>query len=179
MFGGTAETEAYNQSTFNIGGGTIYTINSWDSSNVNVFGGQVNGITAYDTATINVFDNANLFALFAHDSGVINMSGGITRRIGSAGFSTVNLFGGLVTDDLASGDSSIINVYGYNLGKSATGGKFGNGFVWGEWESNVPFNFDFYGPTTYSRVILYEIPEPATMLLFVVGSVFLRKRRTL
>ena len=177
MFGGLTEALAYNQSTINVGGGTIYTLLSYDFSNVNVFGGQVNGITAYDTSTINVLDNANLFSLFAHDSGVINMSGGITRRIGSAGFSTVNLFGGLVTDDLAAGDSSVINVYGYNLAKFPTGGKLGNGFVLGEWENGVTFNFYFYGSETYSHVMLYEIPEPATVLLIVIGSLYLRRRR--
>ena len=82
----------------------------------------------------------------------------------------------LVTDDLAAGESALINVYGYNLGKSAAGGEFGNGFVWGEWQSGVAFNFDFYGTDTHSHVILHEIPEPATILLLGFGGLLLRKR---
>lgn len=176
--GGTSEVYARNESTVNIGDGVVYTLDSYDFSMVNIFGGQTYHVTAYNTGTVNVLDNATLDTLFAHNFGVVNMSGGKTSRIGATEFSTVNLSGGLVTDDLAAGDSGIINVYGYYLDKSATGGKFGNGFVWGEWESGVPFNFDFYGTDTYSQVILHEIPEPSTFTLIIAGSLLFRKRRT-
>jgi len=176
--GGTTEVYSYNKSTINVGGGTIYTLNSYDSSNINIFGGLTYHVSAYDTTTVNVLDNANLFTLFALDSGVINMSGGRTSSIGAAESSTVNLYGGLVTDDLSAGDSGIINVYGYNLAKFPTGGKLGDGFVLGEWENGVTFNFYFYGSNTYSHIILHEIPEPATILLIVIGSIVLRRRRT-
>jgi len=178
MFGGTTEALAYNQSTINVVGGTIYTLLSYDFSNVNVFGGQVNGITAYDTSTINVLDNANLFALFALDSGVINMSGGLTRRIAVGEFGTVNLLGGLVSEELWAGDSGIINVYGYNLSKFPTGGHYGFGFVSGEWADRTAFSINLSGVDTYSRVILYQVPEPATVLLIAIGSIILRSRRT-
>ncbi len=179
MFGGTAEACANDQSTFNIAGGKIYTLNLYDSSSVNVFGGSVYGLSAYDTGTVNVWGNANLFALFAHDSGVINMTGGVTKSIAVGEFGTVNLLGGLVSDKLWAGDSSIINLYGYDLAKFPTGGHYGFGFVIGEWPDMTAFNIDLSGPDTYSRVILYEIPEPATALLIAIGTLFLRKHRML
>lgn len=178
MFGGTTEACAYNQSTFNVGGGTIYTLNLYDSSSANIFGGRTNGVTAYGTGTVNVLDNANLYALFARDSGVINMTGGLTRRIAVVEFGTVNLLGGLVSDKLGAGDSGIINVYGYELSKFPSGGHYGFGFVSGEWADRTAFNIDLSGADTYSRIILYEIPELATVLLIAIGSMSLRKRRT-
>jgi len=176
--GGTTEVYSYNESTINVGGGTIYTLNSYDSSNINIFGGQTYHVTVYDTGTVNILDNTNLYTLFAEDSGVVNMSSGIVGRIGAGEFGVVNMSGGLVRDDLAAGDSSVINVYGYNLAKFPTGGKIGDGFVLGEWENGITFNFYFYGSNTYSHIILHEIPEPATILLIVIGSIVLRRRRT-
>jgi hypothetical protein len=177
MTGGITEACAYNQSNINVVGGTIFTLNSYDYSNVNVFGGQVNGITAYDTSTINVLDNANLFALFASDSGVINMTGGVTMSIAVGKFGTVNLLGGLVSDTLWAGDSGIINIYGYGLAKFPTDGHYDFGFVSGEWSDRTAFNIDLSGADTYSHIVLYNIPEPTTVLLIAIGGVCLRKRR--
>ncbi len=178
MTGGTTEVYARNQSTINLSGGRVPTLVAYDSSNVNVFGGSAYGLYSYDTGTVNVFDNADLDILRARGYSIANVTGGILDLVSASQFGTVNLLGGLVTDNLAAGDSGIINVYGYNLGKSDTGGKFGNGFVWGDWEGGVLFNFDFYGSETYSHVMLYEIPEPCTVLLIAIGSVALRRRRT-
>ncbi len=181
MAGGITEALAYNQSTINVSGGTIFTLHSHDFSNVNVFGGQVNSITAYDTSTINVLDNANLFALFAHDSGVINMTGGVSRSIVVSEFGMVNLSGGFISDGLGANDSGLINVYGYNLAKFSTGGNYGFGFVSGQWQTvipfGIPFNIALGSPDTYSRIILYQIPEPATVLLLCLGNLLVRKRR--
>jgi hypothetical protein len=178
MFGGTAEACAYNQSTFNVGGGTIYTLNSYNSSNVNVFGGQVNHLTAYDTGTVDVWNNGIVGVMRARNSGVVNVGGGILGLISASNFGTVNLLGGVVDDYLAASDSGIINVYGHNLAKVPSGGHYGFGFVSGEWTDGTGFNIDLSGPDTYSRVVLYEIPEPATVLLIAMGSIIcLRKRR--
>ena len=171
--GGTSEVYARNESTVNIGDGVVYTLDSYDFSMVNIFGGQTYHVTAYNTGTVNVLDNATLGTLFAHNFGVVNMSGGKTSRIGAAEFSTVNLSGGLVTDDLAAGDSGIINVYGYDLNKESIGGKYYYGFVSVYWKDSTPFNISLNSPDTYSRVML--IPEPSTLLLFLISVPFLRR----
>ena len=85
------------------------------------------------------------------------------------------IFLGIVLDSLAIGESGAINIYGYDLGKVATGGAFGQGFVWGEWDSGITFNFDFYGSKTYQGVILHEIPEPSTFAIIITGAFFFRK----
>lgn len=177
MTGGTTEACAYNQSTFNVGGGTIYTLNSYDYSNINLFGGFVYGLYAYGTGTVNVFDNANLDILRARGYSIADVTGGTLDLISASQFGTVNLLGGLVSDYLAAGDSGIINIFGYNLSKSPTGGHYGFGFVSGEWADRTAFNINLSGADTYSRVILYQIPEPATVLLIVIGSIVLRRRR--
>jgi hypothetical protein len=175
--GGQTEVFAYNQSTINVNGGTIYTLEGYDSTNVNIYEGSTNHVNANNTSTINIFYYAELYTLDALDQGIVNMSGGTVDRLGSGGFGTVNLSGGIVSENLVAWDSGIINVFGYDLGKIETGGAFGNGFVWGKWEGEIPFSFDFYGSDTHSHIILHEIPEPSMLALIMAGVLFLRKKQ--
>jgi len=178
MLGGMVDSMgAFNESTINVSGGSVNSLYSFDFSNVNVLGGSVYGLDAYDTGTVNIWGDADVFSLLARDYGVVNMSGGIVDNLGAGEFGTVNLSGGIVSENLVAWDSGIINIYGYDLGKIETGGTFGDGFVWGQWEGEIPFSFDFYGSDTHSHVILYEIPEPSMLALIITSVLFLRKRR--
>jgi hypothetical protein len=172
--GGVTEIGAFDESTINIGGGTIYGLGALNSSNVNVFGGSVYSLSAHDTGIVNVWDDADVDALSALESGVVNMWDGQADHVGAGEFGTVNLSGGLVTDYLGASGSGVINIYGYDLEKFASGGKYGDGFVSGVWQDDVAFNFDFYGSGTYSRVAL--IPEPSTLAIVMAGVLLLRKR---
>jgi len=177
MFGGMTHVFAYDESTINVGGGDIPTLCAHDSISVNVFGGSVYGLYAYDTGNVNVCENAYVDILRTRGYSVATVSGGTLDLISASQFGTVNLLGGLVSDYLAAGDSGIINIYGYYLDKSATGGHHGFGFVSGQWPDRTTFNIDLSGSATYSRIILHEIPEPATVLLIGIGSIALRRRR--
>jgi len=174
--GGIAEVIALNQSAINISGGSVHTLAALDSSSVNVFGGSLYELYAWDTGTVNVFGSANIDILAAREYSVINVSDGTAERIGVLESGVINLSGGFISDGLGATDSGIINVYGYDLAKFSTGGHYGFGFVSGQWQTGIPFNIDLGSPDTYSRVILYEVPEPTTLLLVCSGSLFLRKR---
>ena len=172
--GGVTEIGAFDESTINVGGGTIYGLGALNSSNVNVFGGSVYSLSAHDTGTVNVWGNADVDVLIALGYGGVEVTGGTISHIGAGEFGTVNLSGGLVSDYLGASGSGVINIFGYDLEKFASGGKYGNGFVSGVWQDDVAFNFDFYGSGTYSRVAL--IPEPSTLAIIMAGVLLLRKR---
>jgi hypothetical protein len=178
MTGGWVDTlDAYNESTINITSGIINTLNSWESSHVNVFGGSIYALDAYDTSTVNVWASGAVDVVVAHGSAFVDMSGGSVGRIGATEFGTVRLAGGLVADNLSADGSGVIDVYGYDLSKVGTGGHYGFGFVSGQWQSHTGFNIDLMESTTYSRVVLHEIPEPSTFSLIIASILLFRKKR--
>jgi len=177
MSGGLVDSiGAYDESTVNISGGYVSTIGAFDFSNVNVFGGSVRGLHAYDTGIVNVSGNADVFSLVSSEYGVVNISGGSVDHFAALDFGTVNLSGGSGFDYLVAENSGLINIFGYDLSKTDIGGGYGYGFVSGEWAEGTIFNIDFSVSGAYSRVVLYEIPEPATLAIVLAGVLFLRKR---
>ncbi|HIJ53264.1 MAG TPA: PEP-CTERM sorting domain-containing protein [Planctomycetes bacterium] len=180
MTGGTVDSLcAHHESIVNVGGGDIAMLRSRASSSVNVFGGSIYELYADDRGTVHIWDNAHVDILRTRSDSMTTVAGGTLGLISASRFGSVNLIGGLIYDYLAAGDSGIINIYGYHLTKIDTGGHYGSGFVSGEWLDKTAFNIDLSGPGTYSRIIFHEIPEPATVLLIVIGSVCLGKRRSM
>jgi hypothetical protein len=178
MLGGIVDSiSAHDESTVNLSGGSVNTLSAFNSSTINAFGGFAYTLWAYDMGTANVSDSADVFSLVAREYGVVNMSGGVVDHLGPIEFGTVNLSGGFVSDSLASDSSGVINVFGYNLNKVPTGGKYGFGFVAGQWEDSTAFSIDLMESPTFSRVTLHEIPEPTMFAIIITGVLFLRKRR--
>jgi len=175
MSGGITEVSAHDVSIINMGGGKIYTLQAAESSTANVFGGSVNSLVAWNNGTVNVWGGVNVLSLVSDESGVVNMSGGEIDHISALGFGVVNLSGGLVTDSLGIIENGIVYIYGYEMSKFSIGGKYGYGFVSGYWENGNLFSIDLNGSETYSRVVL--IPEPSSMLLFLMGSLLFKIRK--
>jgi len=167
----------YDESTFNLSGGEINTFNAYESSIVNAFGGLTYGCYAWDTTTVNVSSNADISILRSRGSSVSEVTGGIIDILSASEFGTVNIYNANITDYLAAGNDGTINIFGYDLVKLSTGGGYEEGLVNGFWMDDTPFSIDLNGSETYSRVILHEIPEPTTLFLFTIGSLFLRKCR--
>jgi len=66
-----------------------------------------------------------------------------------------------------------INVYGYGFNYDPTGGTY-EGILTGYLTDGNPFSIDGVSDSEYLRFNL--IPEPATLLFFALGGLFLRRR---
>lgn len=188
---------AYDFSELNVVAGYAYAIFPMDSSTANMIGGEVgywnsystshtyisagevlHNLNSYESSIINI-NGGNTSALTAYDSSRVDIIGGDVFSLYAQNSSTVNIMSGNIGYWLKAGDSALLNIYGYNLLASDTGGRWGDGFVTGNWEDGTPFTIDLSNGTsiTYSHINL--IPEPATLLLLAFGAVMLRRKRFL
>ena len=67
-----------------------------------------------------------------------------------------------------------INVHGYDFNYDPTGGAYSGGILTGYLSDGNPFSIDQVSEMEYTSFNL--IPEPATLLLFGLGALLLRKR---
>ncbi len=179
---------ANDQSTVNISGDSVHVLGVSSNATasisnnasvsmadtygvLNVYGGTIGQLYGWETSTINVYSGTINNDLFAEESSVFSIYGGTIDHLGAGGSSVVNLRGGNITNWL--GASSTINVFGYNLAKTNTGGAYGDGQITGFWQDGLPFTISLRYSSTYSAVNL--IPEPATLLLFGLGVLLLKK----
>jgi hypothetical protein len=109
----------------------------------------------------------------------LDISGGNVGWLYACNYSTVDISGGSV-GWLYAYDWSVVSFYGQNFsvgeGLSLYDDRvLGTGWLSGEWFDGTPWSVNIYrnAPT----VTILAIPEPATLLLFGLGAVIVRKRR--
>ena len=131
----SGQTSVYNNSVFNISGGSTGDINSWISvstfgtSTTNISGGTINGgVYSYTSSVVN-FSGGNVPAtsstanyesigLVADINSTINVTGGTNGEgLSAQGQGTINIRGGqlLTGAQLYAQDSSTLNFFGNNL----------------------------------------------------------------
>ncbi len=159
MLGGLVDSMgAYDASTVNVTGGDVSTLEAHEFSTVNVSGGYVHGLHALDHAIINFSDSARAINIVAGgDFGTVNITGGTVDYLGAGGSGTLNLHGGLILEDLGAYDFSTVNIYGYDLVKTASGGSYGYGQVYGFWSDGSYSTIDLYTEGTHSHINLFEV----------------------
>lgn len=160
-----------------------------------------------DYDTVSVFDTpplqtkiymfgGSIIGLMTHDSSTFNMHAGIWGVDGGWGYisnsSTLNIFGGSINlDSISVVDSGTLNIYGGDFlcgnspyfSQSSSVNIYGYGFNYGFNQltgflsdgSSFMFNELPFGE--FSHMNLIVIPEPATVLLLGLGTLFLRKRK--
>lgn len=171
MYGGFFDVMyTHNESTLNVYGGRTEIL-AFDNSKINISSGILSGANAYDNGIVN-FSGSSESRYLATSGGTVNMTGGIVDSLRAGDSGTIYLSGGLITDDISA--SSTINIYGHDLFKTASGGRFGNGLVWGYLTDNSYICVDLYNAEAYDHINL--IPEPASMLLLSLGFLLVKQR---
>jgi len=130
--------------------------------------------------------------LFIIDYGSVDMFGGIVGKLETWDYSIGNIYGGQI-DWLFTKDSSIVHIHGgtsdwlgafqdssvylyaYDVTYHLTGGLENRPWLEGTYYKNdIPFSFTLYDEYSYSHLAI--VPEPATLLLLLFGSMLLKKR---
>lgn len=142
----------YDNALVTMDGGQVFEINSLQAQDLSINAGEVSSIYSKGSSVINV-NNGNINFIEANDSSIVNLRGG---NIGS----------------IHTRLSGIFHVWGYDLTITP------DYHLTGTWESQE--DFDIYitrWPSTLPSIVLHEIPEPATLLLFFLGGVAIRCKR--
>jgi len=202
FYGFSDELVTHNSSVVNIysdwfsGGGMshfgqsspVYS-NLYDSSTVNVYtGGGFNGWTAcflslYNTSVLNV--NGGMVSAFTqlYNHSTANLNGGEISLLWLYDYSVLNLYKGIVDtfgENYVIPATATVNIYGYGFNYTPYGQWWDIGDGW--WVSALTgHSFDggsitYYGlPDPATNANIHLIPEPATILLFLIGIAGTRK----
>lgn len=143
-----------------------------DPTVVDMFGGTIQWFHTYDSSTTNIYGGDVLWGIYTYNSSRVNIYGGNIdlEVLGLGDSSTLNVYGGGldVGNAPAFSELSTVNIYGYGFDYD------GAGILTGFLQDDSPFIFRELPPSRYAHINL--IPEPATILLFGLGGILLRKR---
>jgi hypothetical protein len=157
----------FDYDTFLMTGGTGHDVD---------FGGWSTG-TIENTDPLNIAEtDGGIWEVDTYSYSELTINGGEFYELGAHGESIVNLHGGQILGDLTIyNDTSWVNIFGYGFNNDPFLGSPLTGF----WADATPFSMNLVDSTisTYDQLIFHEIPEPATLLLFGLGGLALRKRR--
>ncbi len=146
------------------------------SGTLNILGGTVMGVVAArQTSELNIYGGALTSDLWIQDSSTANIEGGFLNDVIVYG-GVLNLKGGTINGHLATTQPTEINVYGLNLDLNSSGGALGQGVLTGTWADGSDFSIDLVDNSA-SYMNLHIIPEPATLFLFGLGGLLLRRKR--
>ncbi len=147
-------------------GGTVKNLSAYDKSIVNIYSGQITGSNnrAYFERGVGAFGHST-----------VNIIGGHIFGAGAMDFSVLNIKGGDI-GFLRTSPNSKINVYGKQLSITNTGGSFGFGKVTGVWSDDQSFDISIYD-NTYNNIVLHEIPEPASVVLLLTGTLLVLRKQ--
>ncbi|MBN1795665.1 MAG: PEP-CTERM sorting domain-containing protein [Sedimentisphaerales bacterium] len=114
--------------------------------------------------------------LDAYNLSIANITGGIITHLRTSDESIVHLHESTNMDIMEAKGTSVINLHTNDYILSTENGHYDYGYIEGTYyETTTYFYIHFYNSTTYSNLNI--VPEPATFLIFTVGSIFLRRRK--
>jgi len=165
-----------------VNGGEIWDIGVYNTSTIKVSGGLIsNVLDASGNSIVDIFGGTISGSLSSHSNSAVNVSGGYIELLYVNGGSTVTLTGGDINSATVglnvSDDASItfvcdLDSLNYSYDQSLLVG------ITGSWLDGSNFDVEVqnlgYNPT--SDYINF-VPEPATLVLFGLGGLFLRNRK--
>jgi len=103
------------------------------------------------------------------------LDGGDMTSVWPMNNSIIHLYDGAITY-IAASHTSKVYLYAYNITYDPTAGINNEGYVEGYFYKNdLSFGFSCWNSSTWSHI--YVIPEPTSFLLFLLGGLFLIKRK--
>jgi hypothetical protein len=158
-----------------VPGGVIIYLYVYNSSQVNISGGSIDHfLWARDNSQVSMSSGYIRYYLDGCDSSQVNISGGlIDGDLGAYNYSQVTMSGGLIHNWLEAYDYSLLTIDGSGF-NYPYGTLTGSGYLTGTLASGDLINNSF---RTYGAGRIVLVPEPATLLLFGLGAVMVRKRR--
>jgi len=143
----------------------------WTSGHHEVVDGDIYGeIWMYNDCTLDIL-GGDIYRLAAYDSTFTNWYDGEMVTLWAHNESIVNIYGGQL-GDLWAAEKSYVYLYAYDVTLDDTeyilSGRY--------YSSNNFFSIDVHNQDIYSHISV--IPEPATLLLFALGGLMLRKHKS-
>jgi len=157
-----------------ITGGQVTNFILYHANEARMAGGNIDVLSAYDQSRV-IINGGRVENVFLYNGSGGDITGGETGVLSSYGASELNISGGLVTEWLFATDTSVVTFDGINLEAQPFGGKWGWGYVTGNWHDSTPFTVDLFDQETHGHIVL--IPEPATLSLLAFGSIALIRRK--
>ena len=148
------------QTTVDMTGGDISYLNVYDTANFNCYDGDLSFLYVYENAAATINNLNYIASIELHNNASLYMHGGVSSV-------SIQIF-----------DDAELHVYGYDFEYDPS--IIGTNSITGFWENGESLEILLRQPSDYdpyTQVILHEIPEPTTFLLFGLGSFFLRKHK--
>jgi hypothetical protein len=169
MSGGSiAELIIKDTSRVSVDAGIITEMYIYDNCEALISGGKIRTVSGYGKHTITLRGKAEIEKLQSYGASKIIIDSMDTRvdsiqyftRCGCVDQSQkvkLELVGGYFGSIGTGATEVALNIAGYNLSKSAYGGKFGYGVVKGRWKDGTVFFIDLADKSTFSQTDLYEL----------------------
>lgn len=174
--------DAFENSNFTMSGGEIAThLSGSNDSHITISGGKIGEeVLCGGNSQVTISGGHIGIEINAYMNSQITFSGGVLGyQLRANGYSKVIISGGQVGYELWATQNSIMTIYGTDFGIDGLNVGYGpitvaSGILTGTLASGEAINNDFY---IYDDASIVLVPEPATVLLFGLGSLVLLKKR--
>jgi hypothetical protein len=155
----------WNNANVSMTGGTIISLDEFNSSQVSIQAGLVSqGTSLWNQSQLSLTGGQISLFLEVHDSAVADLRGGV------------------LDGWLYAADTSVIHVYGYGFDYNPLAGTRNGGLLTGLWANGQTFGLNLLNnletnTITYQHMILHQIPEPAALLLLTFGGLLTMRKQ--
>jgi hypothetical protein len=156
-------------------GNNFETVNVWNDANVTMTGGYTLYCNLYNSSAFNFYDgDIGLFSTY--QSAIVNVFADDDSGFDIYNQSQIHLFNGGNGSSAFIYDDAELHIYGYNL-KYIVGGPDQVVGFWPDYQSFSILIRNSPRGALRDNVFLHEIPEPSTLSLLGLLTLFIRRKR--